>query len=89
MNKILLVQFTIGPTYKARLLANLQNYPSYDRFDVFIMTDDVDYFTPVSNRSNITVKDINEIRKDYPWSLELEKIPPRIDDEAEYVKYFL
>jgi len=89
MNKILLVQFTIGPTYKARLLANLQNYSSYDRFDVFIMTDDVDYFNSISNRSNITIKDINEIRKDYPWSLELEKIPPKIDNEAEYVKYFL
>lgn len=53
------------------------------------MTDDVEFFSPVANRKNITIKDINEVRKDSPWSIEWEKIPPRIDSESEYAKYFL
>ena len=75
MNKILIVQFTVGPTHKARLLHNLNTYPAYNRFDVLILTNDVEFFDSVSDRSNIILKDINEIRKDYPWSLELEVIP--------------
>ena len=89
MNKILIVQLALGPTYKARLLYNLQTYPAYDKFDVFIMTDKVEYFNQVSHKSNLYINDVNEIRKDYPWSIELEKIPPVINDETEFAKYYL
>ena len=89
MNKILIVQMALGPTYKARLLHNLQTYPAYDKFDVFIMTDEVEYFNQVSHKSNLYINNIDEIRKDYPWSIELEKVPPLIKDEAEFAKYCL
>jgi hypothetical protein len=89
MNKILIVQLALGPTYKARLLHNLQTYPAYDKFDIFIMTDEVEYFNQVSYKSNLYVNNIDEIRKDYPWSIELEKIPPVINDETEFAKYYL
>lgn len=89
MNKILIVQFALGPTHKSRLLHNLQTCSSYKYFDVFILTDDVKYFDSISYMSNITLKDLEEMRKDYPWSIELEKIPPSTNDEAEYAKYFI
>jgi hypothetical protein len=89
MNKILIVQFTVGPTHKARLLHNLNTYPAYNRFDVLILTNDVEFFDSVSDRSNIILKDINEIRKDYPWSLELEVIPKEKVDEAAYATEFI
>jgi hypothetical protein len=88
MNKILIVQFALGPTHKARLLKNLQSCKAYDYFDVFILTDSVEYFSSI-NKSNIIIKDLDLMRKDYPWSIELEKIPPKTDDEAEYAKYFI
>ena len=87
MKKILITQLALGPTYKARLLHNLQTYPAYDRFDVFIMTDEVEYFESVAHKSNLYINNIDEIRKDYPWSIKLEKVPPLIKDEAEFAKY--
>ena len=89
MNRILIVQFALGPTHKARLLHNLKTCTSYKYFDVFVMTDDIDYFSSVLLMPNLTIKDLDELRKDYPWSIELEKIPPTINDEAEYAKYFI
>jgi len=89
MDKILIVQFALGPTHKARLLYNLKTCSSYRYFDVFIMTDDVDYFSSVSFMPNLIIKNLDELRKNYPWSIELEKIPPLIDNEAEYAEYFI
>jgi hypothetical protein len=89
MNKILIVQFALGPTHKARLLHNLKTYPAYDKFDVFIMSDSVEYFDSVADRSNITIRDLDEMRKDYPWSIELEKIPKERFDETAYAKEFV
>jgi hypothetical protein len=85
---ILINQIAVGPTYKRRLLNNLLNYKSYDFFDVLILTEDVEYFSSVSDKPNLFIRDVNEIRKDYPWSLELEKIPPVIHDEDEYSKLY-
>lgn len=85
-NKILLVQLSVGPTYKARLLHNLNTCPAYDFFDVFIMTDDVEYFSSVAHRPNLIIKDLDELRKDFPWSVELEALPPKNCTEEEYAK---
>lgn len=88
-NKLLLVQIAVGPTYRNRLLNNLIKNESYDLFDVFIMTEDVDYFSSVSHKPNLFIKNINDIRKNYPWSLEFEKIPPKIDSEEDYAKLYI
>lgn len=86
---ILINQIAVGPTYKRRLLHNLNTCPSYDFFDVLILTEDVEYFASVTDKENLFIRDVNEIRKDYPWSLELEKIPPVIADEGEYSKLYI
>jgi len=88
MNKILIVQWAFGPTHKARLLKNLQSCNSYDYFDVFVLTDSVEYFSSI-NKPNVIIQDLDSMRKDYPWSIEFEKVPPKTDDEAEYAKYFI
>lgn len=85
-NKLLIVQLSVGPTYKARLLHNLNTCPAYDLFDVFIMTDEVEYFASVAHRPNLIIKDLDELRKDFPWSVELEKIPPRASTEQDYAR---
>lgn len=85
-NKLLIIQLAIGPTYKARLLHNLNTCSGYDFFDVFVLTDDVEYFSSVAHRPNLFIQDLDELRKDFPWSIELEKIPPTDSTEEEYAK---
>jgi hypothetical protein len=84
--KLLIVQFAIGPTHKSRLLYNLKTYSGYDLYDVFIITDSVEFFDSVKHKSNLFINDIDEIRKDYPWSIEFEKIPKEKFDESKYAK---
>ena len=86
MNKILIVQYSVGPTYKDRLIHNLKTYPGYDGYDVFILTNDVEYFHSVSHMENVFLQDIDEIRKDYPWSMELEPVPQEKIDQTKYAK---
>ena len=86
MNNILLVQYSVGPTYKDRLIYNLKTYPGYNYYDVFILTNDVEYFQSVSHMKNVFLQDIDEIRKDYPWSIELEPVPKEKTDQTKYAK---
>lgn len=88
MGEILITQFAVGPSHKARLLNNLLKYPAYDFFDVYILTDDVSYFAQV-NKPNIQIVNINDVRKDYEWSLTYEKVPNEIHDEAAYAREYM
>lgn len=85
-NKILIMHVAIGPTYKERLLNNLINCDGYDLYDVLVLTDQIEYFDSVKNKNNFFIKDINEFRKNYPWSIEHEKIPNEKTDEVKYAK---
>lgn len=83
---ILIVQCAWGPTYRKRLLKNLRECDGYDLYDVFIMTDQVEDFKEVMNKENIYIRDINEMRKDYPWSIEYEQIPEEKIDDKKYTE---
>lgn len=89
MSDVLITQFAVGPTHKARLLHNLLNFRGYDFFDVYILTDTVEFFAPITHLSNIKVADVNEARKDHSWSLEHEPLPEEKYDEAKYAVEFM
>ncbi len=84
-----MVHWTIGPTHKQRLLNNFNKYKDYDRFDNLIMTDSVEYFDSLSKKENVYIVHIDEIRKDFPWSIELEKLPNEKFDESKYAHEFI
>lgn len=83
---ILIVQCAWGPTYRKRLLKNLKECDGYDLYDIFVMTNCVEEFEEVSHKENIFIRDLDEMRKDYPWSIEHEKLPKEIFDEKKYVE---
>jgi hypothetical protein len=73
-NKILLIYWPIGPTFKNRILYNLSTFDSYKFFDVLILTDDAPYFKDL-NHSNVIIKDINEYIALYPEFHNFEFLP--------------
>lgn len=83
-NKILIMHVAVGPTYKERLLKNLTFEDGYDLYDVLILTDDVRFFESIKDKSNFFIKDIDDFRKNYPWSIEHEKLPSEKTDEIKY-----
>jgi len=85
-NKILISQTAIGPTYNRRLLSNLKDAHSYNYFDIIVLSNDIKFFDEIKNKPNIILKDIDEIRSDYPWSLELEVYSKEKIDEMIYAK---
>lgn len=89
MNKVLIVQIGYGPTYKKRLLHNLKTENGYDAYDVLILTDDCEYFNELSDKKNMFIVDLDTLRKDYPWSIELEALPEEKRDEVKYAKEIL
>jgi hypothetical protein len=89
---MLLVYYTIGPTFRNRIVYSiLKNIESYSLFDVLIMTDmkEDPIFKSLESYKNIIIKDIDELRKDYPWSIEYEKLPIKTLNEKEYATYVL
>jgi hypothetical protein len=85
-NNALLVCLGIGPTYKKRLLNNLKTNNGYDKYDILLITNDVEYWYEIKNKENIFIEDIDDLRKDYPWSIENEKLPIEKRDEIKYAK---
>ena len=75
-----------GPTYKKRLLNNIKTNKGYEKYDVLIITDDVEYWDDIKNKENIFIEHIDDLRKDYPWSIENEKLPNEKRDEIKYAK---
>jgi hypothetical protein len=87
---VVISYWAIGPTYVRYLNKNLEDslakYPQFFKFT--ILTDDVDAFSHLlSEEKCLAIIDINEARKDYRWSFELEKIPSSKID-AEYTREF-
>lgn len=85
-NEVLLTYIAIGPTYRDRLLYNVLNgLESYQLVDLLILTDIVDDFDVLLKYHNIKVQNLNDLRKDHPWSLEYEVLPLATKNETEYV----
>jgi hypothetical protein len=82
----LMVVIGFGPTYKKRLLNNLKTNKGYEKYDVLLITDDIEYWDEIKNKENIFIEHIDELRKDYPWSIENEKLPIEKRDEIKYAK---
>jgi hypothetical protein len=84
---MLIVYFPVGPTFRNRVVYSiLKNIESYSLFDILIMTDfkEDPIFNSLREFTNIIIKDIDELRKDYPWSIEYEKLPVKTTNEKEY-----
>lgn len=87
-NKILLAHVSIGPTYRKRLLSNIiNNIDNYLLFDNLILTDDINFFETLNKYSNIKIEYINDIRKNFEWSIKYESIPIKTNNEEEYANY--
>ena len=84
MNKILLAYFPIGPTFRDRLIYFFEKFEFHNLFDILIVTDYVEYFDKYVNKYNLTVIDINELRKDDNWSFDYELIPDEKIDEGKF-----
>jgi hypothetical protein len=84
--QILLVYSAIGPTYRQRLLYNIKQYPSYNFYDILIITDFPEDFADLRSSSNIFIEDIDILRNRFSWSYDLERIPKEKIDETAYVK---
>lgn len=89
-NQILLSHVAIGPTFRDRLLSNiLNNLDSYLLFDNLILTDIKEDFKQLKQYPNIKIEYINDIKKDYPWSIEYESLPVKTSNEEEYAKFIV
>jgi hypothetical protein len=81
-NKLLITQFAVGPTHKARLLHNLKTCEAYKYFDVYVLTDTPEMYIGLGE--NIFTENINSVRPE--WSIEHEVLPKEKYDEALYAK---
>lgn len=89
MKSNLLVYFPIGPTFRFRSVRNiLDNVEAYSNVDVLIMTDykEDPVFNSLMGFKNVMIKDIDELRKDYQWSIEHEPLPIKTLSESEYAR---
>jgi len=85
INALMVIQ-GFGPTYKKRLLNNIKTNKGYEKYDILLITDDVEYWDDIKNKENIFIEHIDDLRKDYPWSIENEKLPNEKRDEIKYAK---
>jgi hypothetical protein len=80
-NKALIVFTAIGPTFRKRVIDNIQNHTALKYFDTLVLTDIVDDFDEVK-RYNLFVRDINTLRDD--WSKTHEVLPTPTKDVVAY-----
>lgn len=94
MKKPTILIWGIGPTYRKRILHNIHKaiITGYDNLmDYIVLTDYPDDFTGLAKeveKKILTVLDIREMRKDYPWSV-VEEMVPVGKDEEEYGKNYI
>ena len=51
----LLVVVGFGPTYKKRLLNNLKTNKGYEKYDVLLITNDIEYWDELKNKEKLVV----------------------------------
>jgi hypothetical protein len=79
-NKPVVVTWGLGPSYRDRVKQNFLESISMgysDTMDYIILTDLPSDFDELRSSTNkiIDVINIHEVRKDYPWSIDIEYIP--------------
>jgi hypothetical protein len=86
-SNILLIYFTMGPTFRQRSVDTIiKNKGSYDLFDILLMTDykNDPAYDVLKSYDNITIVEIDELRKEYQWSIDFEKLPIKTLSDQEY-----
>ena len=89
---LLLVYTTTGPTSRERSVINIvDNLATYTQFDILLLTDyQADpIYDSVRHLDNIIIKAIDELRKDYPWSIQHEPLPIKTLSDEEYATYLV
>ena len=56
------------------------------KYDVLLITNDIEYWDELKNKENIFIEHIDDLRKDYKWSIDNEKLPLEKRDEIKYAK---
>ena len=86
-SNILLIYFTMGPTFRQRSVDTIiKNKGSYDLFDILLMTDykNDPVYDVLKSYDNITIVEIDELRKEHQWSIDFEKLPIKTLSDQEY-----
>lgn len=90
-NEVVVSYWAIGPSFRNALKKNIAKYLTAFPvpFKFTILTDHVEDFDEIKQKTNrcLAVLDINEQRKEYDWSFELELIPTAKTDR-EYTQQF-
>jgi hypothetical protein len=94
MDKPIISLWGFGPSYRKRIKLNILEAinSGYDNImDYVILTDYPEDFIELAEQTGKikAIIDINEARKDYPWSEKLEHIPSAPTDEKEYAKQYV
>jgi hypothetical protein len=86
MDKVLIVHLGFGPTYKKRLLSNIKNNDAYGLYDVLIITDDLEYWEELNDYTYVFIEHIDNLRKNFEWSINNEVLPKEKKDDSKYAK---
>lgn len=93
MDKPIVSLWGLGPSYRKRVKLNILEAMSHgyeNMMDYVILTDYPEDFIEFAEQTGKikAIIDVNEARKDYEWSKELEFIPPSATDPAAYGKEY-
>lgn len=94
MERPVILIWGIGPTYRRRIIHNIQKAINTGyglTMDYIVLTDHVDDFYSLPREIQnkiISVVDINRLREPWPWSSEEEMVPKGISEE-EYANNYL
>jgi hypothetical protein len=89
MEKPVISTWGIGPSYRNRVKQNILEAmeSGYENtMDYVVLTDYPDDFVEFAEQTGkiVAIVDINEARKDSPWSVDLEAIPKSATDQKSY-----
>jgi hypothetical protein len=94
MDKPIVSLWGFGPSYRNRVKLNILDAMSmgYDNImDYVVLTDYPEDFIEFAEQTGKikAIIDINEVRKDHPWSIELEHIPASATDSKAYGEEYM
>lgn len=94
MDKPIISLWGLGPSYRNRIKFNILEAISmgYDNMmDYVILTDYPEDFNEFAKQNDKikAIININEVRKDYPWSAELEYVPVSTTDSKAYGEEYM
>ena len=77
----------MGPTFRQRSVEVIvNNKVNYDLFDILLMTDHKTdpVYDVLKSHNNISIVEIDELRKEYQWSIDIERLPIKTLSDKEY-----